>query len=236
MSNTNDPNDKDREQTDDDTIKALHEFSDAEESEDLKELDEPEEGTADEELDATEGQEETETSEGTPSPAASGFVGMLAEQGKEGGLDASQSPPATANGGDSADKIHIAKEIGAVPSVVGGGVRTVRKGRPVPNWYHAAVPVMYTLGVMLILIGLWAIGALIFMAIKAPDDMGRAGYWLLSTTEDVVTGEYTYTKGSYLMAGVMLVSLPVALAMGMMAGIMQQQIRRAAPKPETKSE
>jgi len=154
-------------------------------------------------------------------------VGMLAEQGKEGVLDAGTGGTIAQNGGNVAPDCrepHMAKEV--EPAAV---VKKVVKVVKVPGWYHAAVPVMYTLGVMLILIGLWAIGALIFMAVKAPDDMGRVGYWLLAATENMVTGEYEYTKGSYLMAGVMLVSLPVALAMGMMAGIMQQQIRRSQP-------
>ncbi|MCL2647870.1 MAG: hypothetical protein FWD61_12795 [Phycisphaerales bacterium] len=269
MSNTND---KDRDPSDNDALKALREISESDESE----TEETEEG---DEAQGTETEESAggEGGELAQSPSASGFVGMLVEQGKDGegkGLDAGSSPTQSASGGESSggegtgtttslqksgggttDKIYMAKEIGTVPDAVppapgsaggsqgagaaagGAGVRTVRKGRPAPGWYHAAVPVMYTLGALLILIGLWAIGALIFMAVKAPDELGHVAYPFL-TPERAPDNEdiWIYTQGSHIMAWMMLVCLPVSLAMGMMAGIMQQQIRRSTPKTETKHE
>ena len=243
MANENDTNDKNREQSDDDVLKALNEFSESDDSE-IEEAEEEEEAT-EEELNAKTA--EAQDAEGTPSPAASGFVGMLAEQGKNAQLDASQTATSAANGGDAAaDKIHIAKEIGTVPPPhapaagqaagggMGGGVRTVRKGRPAPGWYHAAVPVMYTLGALLILIGLWAVGALIFMAVKEPDEM-RPVYWLLATDQNLEDGAFHYTKGSWMMAWTMLLCLPVSLVLGMMAGIMQRMIRSSSPGTEAKS-
>ena len=78
--------------------------------------------------------------------------------------------------------------------------RVKRQVKKAPGWYHGAVPVMYTLGSILILIGLWAVGALIYMAVKTPAEPGDVVYPLISWAFNPDGDGGAYTAGSKMMA------------------------------------
>jgi hypothetical protein len=84
---------------------------------------------------------------------------------------------------------------------------------------------MFTLGSLLILIGLWAVGALIYMATKSPAAPNEVGYPLIAWAYNPEETGGAYTQNSKLMAAAMLVCLPVSFALGIMGGMMQKQIR-----------
>jgi hypothetical protein len=177
-----------------------------------------------------------DAAEGTPSPAASGFVGMLAKEGAGGaagsGLDAGAPAGDKKDGAiprkATTDQIYMAREITptrpfpTATGAVGGAKRRVAK--EAPGWYHAAVPVMYTLGSILLLIGFWAIGALVVMAVSKPAAGGDVWYPFLAWSADI-GDEGGFTQGSRIMAWVMVLCLPVSAALWMMARVMQKHIR-----------
>jgi hypothetical protein len=171
-----------------------------------------------------------------PSPAesaqASGFVGMLAKEGAGSAPDAGGSSGAPIPRGRT-DEIRMAREIEVAPrpapAFTPPPTTVVRRkvAAKVPGWYHIAVPVMYTLGALLFLIGVWALGAVVYMLVHTPKDLHDIGYPWISGIMDLDTEVVTYASASKIMAGAMLVCLPVALAMAVMANIMRKRIATA---------
>ena len=86
--------------------------------------------------------------------------------------------------------------------------RGARRRRKVPGWYRSAVPVTFTVGGLLFLVGAWSLIAVIC-------------YFGNSTG---FPGVPTHEEG-ILMPAIMLLSLPVAIALAVMGMIMSGQIR-----------
>jgi len=217
MSNAGKP-----EESKDDALAALHGLGASDEQEGQEGQEEHEEA------EALEGGKEVRD-DGSANSSASGFVGMLAKQGEpEGGLSA--VPPVKR--ASTRDEIRMAREIqpGEMPvamPIAAPAARGAKRAAQVPGWYHIAVPVMFTLGSLLILIGLWAAGALIYMALKTPASPADVGYPWISWEMDPDTEAGAFSQGSKIMAMSMLICLPVAIATGAMAAMMQKRIRAA---------
>jgi hypothetical protein len=97
----------------------------------------------------------------------------------------------------------------------------------VPRWYRVAAPLMFASGGALIIIGLWAAGAMIYMRTTTPTTPDfQSQYPLIRWSADV--GENGgYTDDSKMMAAAMLACIPVAGLMGGMVLVMRRQIRAA---------
>lgn len=243
MSNEKPTNDRPH----DDALAALHGLGKADSAAGTPAPEETAEDAAYEVQETIELAEETE-----PAPSASGFVGMLSktpnpqdDPSPSRPVNPSQSsrptpqPSSEAHAAHAAprapgtDEIRMAREItrpAPSPLAARPGSRPSPR-RKIPGWYHVAVPIMFTVSSLLLLIGFWAIGAVI--AIIA----GFDGYPLLSHAVD--SGGYAITDDaghpllssmSKAMAFTMLTALPVAISLVVMAVIMQRQVSKAAPK------
>jgi hypothetical protein len=231
----------------DDALAALHGLGKADSAAGTPAPEETAEDAAYEVQETIELAEETE-----PGPSASGFVGMLSkapmpqdDPSPTRPVNPSQSSRPTPQPSSEAhaapaspraagtDEIRMAREITrpAAVSPARPGSRPGARGRKIPGWYHVAVPIMFTVSSLLMIIGFWAVGAII--AIIA----GFDGYPLLSHAVD--SGGYPITDDaghpllssmSKVMAFTMLIALPVAISLVVMAIIMQRQVSKAARK------
>lgn len=93
--------------------------------------------------------------------------------------------------------------------------RPARRIAKPPEWWKGAIPVMYTVSSLLILISFWAVGAVISMI------AGFKSFPLL----DFDAEDNAFTGGSKLMAGVMLLCLPVAISIGILAIVLGRKIQ-----------
>ena len=139
----------------------------------------------------------------------------------------SSSDTATPNTANPLDQIHEAKEIRMHSATASARVATrPASASAVPGWYHAAIPIMFTLGSLLFLISIWAVIASVctffkiespFVTIPPPPEEG----------EVVPLNFWTYIPY------IMLLCLPVSLTLAVMAIIMKRQIlkfQRASAK------
>lgn len=91
----------------------------------------------------------------------------------------------------------------------------------VPSWYNAAIPIMFTLSAILLFIGLWAVGAVISI-------MGKmTGFPLVRWYIDPNTAENSVQFASAFMAYSMVMCLPIAVVLVVMAIIMGQKVKQA---------
>ncbi|MEI7766206.1 MAG: hypothetical protein WCJ97_02075 [Phycisphaerae bacterium] len=91
----------------------------------------------------------------------------------------------------------------------------------VPSWYNAAIPIMFTLSAILLFIGLWAVGAVISI-------MGKmTGFPLVRWYVDPQTAENSVQFASAFMAYSMIMCLPIAVVLVVMAIIMGQKVKQA---------
>jgi hypothetical protein len=127
------------------------------------------------------------------------------------------------------DTIGVAKEVRlpdttqsldtmSIPPAV--SYRSQRKIPKPPDWWRAAIPVMYTVSSLLLLVSLWAAGACIAMLAT------WKGYPLIEFDTDLDA----FTPASKVMAGVMLMCLPVSIAIGIMAIILGGKIKKYEKK------
>jgi hypothetical protein len=86
-----------------------------------------------------------------------------------------------------------------------------RYRREVPQWYHTAVPISFTLGVILVVLGLWA-----FLAIMS------------SVTGSAMAPGFNPKEDGIVMPIVLVISLPVGIALEFMAVMMRKQLKRQA--------
>jgi hypothetical protein len=93
------------------------------------------------------------------------------------------------------------------------------------GWYYAAVPLAWVLTVLLLVIGAWAIGALVYMDSVTPAAPEDVRYPLVSWNENIGAAG-GYTAGSRLMALAMTACLPVAVAVGAMGWMLRRRIAR----------
>jgi len=84
--------------------------------------------------------------------------------------------------------------------------------RRVPGWYKPAVPIMFTLGSLLMAIGFWAVGACVALIVPIK------GYLFLDYNDD----DNAFTTLSKVFAVGMLLCLPVAGAMYFMGAVMRK--------------
>lgn len=178
-----------------------------------------------------------------PGPASgpSGFVSMLAK-GQLGSGD-SHAPSHTTGNPSSKSRypLQMAREIHS-PPVPGGakeqaaavaaprrqGAKSAAKPPSSSRGYRVVLPVLVLTALTLLLIGLWAAGALVYMASVTPTEPSEARYPLIhwSFDEGDAGG---YTRTSRLMALSMLPALPIALVLGIAALVMARRLARRNP-------
>ncbi len=123
------------------------------------------------------------------------------------------------------DTIGVAKEVklpeattqfSTAPSAASrSGGKPMRKIAKPPEWWGAAIPVMYTVSSMLLLISIWAVGACIAMM------AGAKSFPLMEVDPD----DGTFVSTSKMMAAAMLICLPVSIGIGVMAMILRGKIK-----------
>ena len=149
------------------------------------------------------------------SGSATGFVSMLARQQFPESLESVARR--------SKDQLRMAREIQPVPSPDAPAAPTT--GR-VPHWYGPAAAAAATLAAVLTLIGIWAVGALIYMHQVSPLSARQVRYPFVRWSLDAgPMGGYTPT--SRMMAGAMLLCIPVAALLVLMAILLRRQIAAA---------
>ena len=160
------------------------------------------------------------------SGSATGFVSMLAKQAFD--ADALAATP-----GDEAarrDRLHMAREV--LPAEVGPAAAPLAAptaaeaaGLAAPGWYRVAMPVALILAVVLLGIGIWAIGALVYMHNVSPISAREVHYPLITWRLEI-GNMGGYTAASRVMAWAMLLCLPVAVLLVVMARMLRQRGRQ----------
>lgn len=163
---------------------------------------------------------------GVGSGSATGFVGMLAKRQLDG--------EASTAGGIEAESerrarypLQMAREIPAQAAPSDAPPAPVPS---IPWWYRAAVPAAWLMAILLLAIGLWAVGALIYMhlhsaqsasPIMVPTDVR---YPLLSWRPNAgPLGDFTAT--SRMMARTMLLCVPVSFLLMLVAVMLRRRTR-----------
>jgi hypothetical protein len=182
-----------------------------------------------------------------PASGASGFVGMLAK-GKFGSGD-SHVPSAGKPGEKSAAQtryaLQMARELPPTSPALRtrGGARDqaaasaqaatpaprppVRGTKPGSSAYRVILPLMALTALVLLLIGVWAVGAQVYMAMATVEEPSDVGYPLLRWS--FAAGENGgYTQASRFLAGAMLAALPVALVLAGAAILIWRRLSRHA--------
>ncbi len=145
------------------------------------------------------------------SGSATGFVSMLAK--RQFDADVLAATP-----GDEAarrDRLQMAREVApeAAPKPAAPAVPAV------PGWYKVAFWMSLVLAVLLLGIGVWAMGALVYMLNVAPMMPQEVHYPLISWRYG------GYTGASRFMAWVMLLCVPVAGLLVVMAGMLRARMK-----------
>jgi hypothetical protein len=104
--------------------------------------------------------------------------------------------------------------------------RTAPVRRTLPRWYRVAAPLLFVLGGILMVIGLWAVGAMLYMNRITPMGPEDVKYPLLRWSDDVGTSG-GYAPESRTMALAMLVCIPLAMLMAGMVVLLRRQMRPA---------
>ena len=94
--------------------------------------------------------------------------------------------------------------------------------RRVPHWFHTAVPISFTVGALLLVIGIWALLAVLGWATGSAMAPG------FTPVIHGIDGAPDKPGDSVVMPFVLLLSLPVGLALEVMGLIMLKQLRRQA--------
>ncbi len=167
---------------------------------------------------------------------APGFVGMLAKRQLDGG------PAGGGIEGEAARRsrypLRMAREVVPPLGIEQPAVAAMAENKPVEMppetpavrwWYKVAIPAAWLLTVVLLAIGAWAVGALIYMArhngnstppIMVPADVHYPLIaWRLNAGP---LGDYT--AASRMMAWMMLLCLPVAGLLVMVAGMLRRRM------------
>ena len=100
----------------------------------------------------------------------------------------------------------------------------------VPKWYRVAVPIMFSIGSLLMIIGLWAAGAMIYMRTTTPTAPDFVVQYPLIRWDENAGESGGYSDDSKMMAVAMLACIPVAGLMGGMVMVMRRQMRSAGGK------
>jgi hypothetical protein len=96
-----------------------------------------------------------------------------------------------------------------------------------PRWYRLAAPILFAIGGALMIIGLWAVGALAYMRTTTPTTPDFQSQYPLIRWSPTVGENGGYTDDSKMMAMAMVACIPVAALMGAMVMVMRRQIRAA---------
>lgn len=161
--------------------------------------------------------------------SATGFVGMLAKRQLDSG--GSRGPGSGVTGSARGAPLPMAREIRGeseeadpVPAEPSGR-KSSRKPASLPAWSRTIFPMAMVLALLLLAIGLWALGAVIYMVNTAPDLASDVHYPLISWSTDVgLTGGYTHA--SLWVARGMLLCLPVAIMLAIMGFIWKKRLAR----------
>jgi hypothetical protein len=160
------------------------------------------------------------------SGSATGFVSMLAK--RQFDADALAATP-----GDEAarrERLHMAREVFPKSPNNPGNSPGIPE-TPLPRWYAIASPLSLVLAAVLLVIGIWAVGAIIYMHQVAPLAAKDVHYPLLAWRFDLgpMGG---YTAASRFMAWTMLLCLPVAGMLLVMAHLLRQREGTAKGTPD----
>jgi len=181
--------------------------------------------------------------EGPTQPASgpSGFVGMLSKG--QGSGDTHVAAPAVAGDEGSIKSKHglgVAREIMPAAPIPGGAreqaaaVAAPRKAAPTPKSgaYAVLLPVVAFVALLLLFIGIWALGAVVYMNWAKPTEPADVGYPLIHWS--FAAGEAgDWTQGSRIMAWSMLACLPLAAILcGTVVAIWRRMVRRDATPPK----
>ena len=161
-----------------------------------------------------------ESEDAVGSGSATGFVSMLAK--RQFDADALAATP-----GDEAarrDRLQMAREV-TPPAAAPAEPAAAPLPAAVPGWYKVALPVSLILAALLLGIGIWAIGALIYMHNVMPLAPRDVHYPLISWRLEIGTMG-GYTAASHFMAWAMLLCVPVAVLLVVMAWMLRQRGRQ----------
>ena len=167
--------------------------------------------------------EPVETEPLDPAPRSSAILSMARPQPKALG-----GPEAAARGVNIGNTASIgqAREIQFHDASSQSPAAPKYRKRHVPGWYRAAVPIMFTVGSLLMVPGFWAIGACVALAATLK------GYPLMDLIEDE-NGVLAFTPLCKWAALGMLICLPVAVAMYIMGAVMRKQAMAADEQKTT---
>lgn len=153
------------------------------------------------------------------SGSATGFVSMLAKrQFDPDALAATASDEAARR-----ERLHVARVIDPANEPKGAIARAAAEAEG-PRWHKIALPVAVAMAVLLVAIGIWAVGALIYMHNVSPKAPKDVHYPLIAWgLEAGPMGDYT--PASQFMAWMMLLCLPVAAMLIVMAYLLRQKTK-----------
>jgi len=95
-----------------------------------------------------------------------------------------------------------------------------------PRWYRVVTPLLFALGGVLMVIGLWAVGAMMYMKTVTPVAAEDVKYPLLQWSDEAGSAG-GYSHESQVIAMAMLACIPLAAVMGAIVIVLQRQIRVA---------
>ncbi len=160
------------------------------------------------------------------SGSATGFVSMLAKRQ----FDADVLSATLADEAARRERLAMAREVTppgpATPPPAAPLASPTAALAALPRWYRLAHPVALVLTAMLLLIGVWAIGALLYMHFVIPSAPHQVHYPLIAWRWDAAPAG-SYTRASRAMAWAMLLCLPLA---ALLVALANQLRERAAPR------
>jgi hypothetical protein len=104
--------------------------------------------------------------------------------------------------------------------------KLLREKEIAPRWYRVVVPLLFALGGVLMVIGLWAAGAMMYMRTVTPTAAEDVKYPLLQWSDEAGSAG-GYSHESQVMAMTMLACIPLAMVMGAIVIVLRRQIRVA---------
>jgi hypothetical protein len=129
----------------------------------------------------------------------------------------------------SKEQLHMAREIQPTAPAPPAAPTPLPQPTPIPGWYRAAFPMALVLAVLLLCIGIWAVGALIYMHKVEPLSARQVHYPLIAWSLNAGP-QGGYTAASRNMAWAMLLCLPVAVMLVLMAVMLRRRIVAARAK------
>jgi len=137
---------------------------------------------------------------------------------KSGSQNAPGAPLPEASSEEPAEEENLTQAVAAA----GAAVRPRKAAAEIPARYRMMVPLTIALAALLLAIGCWAAGAVMYMKNVTPQFAEEVHYPLIAWSLDV-GNMGGYTQGSQMMAWSMLACLPVALGLLVMAEMVRRR-------------